>query len=935
MKKRFLYYILVLFLFLGCSTQKNTWLSRSYHNLTARYNVLFNGQQSFERGRESMRKSLEDDFTNVLPMFAYSESAGGQVASSDMNRAIRKGRKLVEKHSINVKPKRPSRESTPDYLAFYNQREFNRWVDEAWMLIGKSHVFQRDWYEGISAFDMILQIFPEKRVRFEALLWIARAYIEMEDIENARLTLERYSSEVEDEKPFYSEAMATFAWYWIVQKDYEKALVYCQKAAESTNDRWQRVRWNFVLGQVAERNEQLDIARKAYAKVEKLNPDYEFVVHARIRRVLLEGGPDNPEIARRELEKYSEEHKNLDFRDEIYFAIAQTWFWEGDTLNALTSLQLAAGYGGGNRILSGNIFKHIAEVYFRSGEYIAADAYFDSTLSSLPVDYDGLYEIKSRKKKLDPLAENLKTIQYEDSVQRIAALPEAEREAFINNLLARVQEEKNDKRFVNETDDSFFYRNFANRGNQSADVTGKWYFYNQTMVSLGQMEFEKRWGRRKLEDNWRRSNKRAILEQDSQVNDGMMPSDPFSQEPPRASKDQPGQGETQDALPDRETLIAGLPLSDEKLRTSSLNIQGSMFNAGHILAYNFHKYTEAIEIFEQLLARYPQTSYREQTLMGIYMACRKKTDSPCMDHYGKVIIDDYPQSKFAEFIRDPQYIEHREAIRMKMNKLYEEAYDDFFSGYWNEVTQKTERIIDQADESLIPQAILLNAVAYGQTDRTGLFRSRLQNIVDNFPQTSQALLAQNWLVLLDQGRTPQRIDLAEALALKTDAERNVKGNLSGEGMSAGKFTFEPDSVHQLIIVMDSKADINQLMFYLANFNFNRYTIGSLELRTENLGPNVKLLETGPFENRIIGLDYFFALLNNPSVFKINNAGEPIVMIISEKNRRALNNAADLEEYQTFFLNNYLPGSDPSAIVINKSEIPDRPYVDFLKENETQ
>jgi tetratricopeptide (TPR) repeat protein len=898
--------------------------------------VLFNGQQSFERGRESMRKSLEDDFSNILPMFAYSKSAGGQVASSDMNRAIRKGRKLIEKHSITVKPpKRPSRGSSPEYLAFYNQREFNRWVDEAWMLIGKSHVFQRDWYEGISAFDMIVQIFPEKRVRFEALLWIARAYIEMGDLENARLTLERYSSEVEDEKPFYSEAMATFAWYWIVQKDYEKALGYCQKAAESANDRWQKVRWNFVLGQVAEENEQLDIARKAYAKVAKLNPDYEFVVHARIRGILLEGGPDNPEIARRELEKYSKEHKNLDFRDEIYYAIAQTWFWEEDTLKALTSLQLAAGYGGGNSILSGNIFKRMAEVYFNSREYIAADAYYDSTLSSLPVDYDGVYEIKKRKKKLDPLAENLKTIQYEDSVQRIAALSESEREIFIDNLLATMQQEKENQRFVDETDDAFFYQNFANRGNQSTDGTGKWYFYNQPMVSLGQMEFEKRWGRRKLEDNWRRSNKGAISQLDFQVDEGMMPSDPFSQKPPRESEGQPGQGDIQDVLPDRETLLSGLPLTDEKIRASSLKIQSSMFNAGHILAYNFHKYTEAIELFEKLLSRYPQTSYREQALMGIYMACLKKADSPCMDHYGNVITDDYPQSKFAEFIKDPQYLEHQEEIRMKMNKLYEDAYDDFYSGYWNAVTQKTKRIIDQADESLIPQATLLNAVAYGQADQPELFRSRLQNIVDNFPQTSQAIVAQNWLALLAQGKTPQKIDLVKAVSFKTDTERNVKGNLTGEGMSAGKFKFEPDSVHQLIIVVDSKADINQLMFYLANFNFDRYTIESLELRTENLGSNVKILETGPFENKIIGLDYFFALLNNPSIFKINNAGEPIVLLISEDNRKALNNAADLEAYKAFFLNNYLPGSDPSAIVINKSEIPDRPYVDFGEVDEMQ
>ena len=38
------------------------------------------------------------------------------------------------------------------------------------------------------------------------------------------------------------------------------------------------------------------------------------------------------------------------------------------------------------------------------------------------------------------------------------------------------------------------------------------YFYSSTTVAFGKQEFKKRWGNRKLEDNWRLSDKISKLE---------------------------------------------------------------------------------------------------------------------------------------------------------------------------------------------------------------------------------------------------------------------------------------------------------------------------------------------------------------------------------------------------------------------------------------
>lgn len=922
MKKTNIIFLFILLVSLGCSTQKNTWLSRGYHNLTARYNVLFNGQQSFSSGEEKMRESVKNDYTQILPAFAYSDNSGGQVSSSDMNRAIRKGYKLIEKHSITAKPSRSVRGAGEEYRSFYNQREFNRWVDEAYMLIGKAHVYSRDWYEGIGAFNMVLQLFPEKSVRFEAMLWMARAYIEMGDFKNAKLYLDRYSSGVENEQKFLSTATATYAWFWIAQDQPEKAMEYCPLAAENATDRWQRIRWYFIMGQLAERIDNSAMAMDAYEKVISMNPDYEMVIHARVNNAMIAGRLGDAEEAREVLKKYAREFKNLDYRDQIYYALAQTYLAEEDTLNALLNLQLAAGYGGKDRILAGNIYHQMADIYFQSSEYVAADAYYDSTLTVLPKDYPGVEKIHHFRQSLTPLAENLRTLQYEDSVQRIAALPEEERTLFIDNLLASMQQQEQQAQAGGAPmDDAFFYRNFANRGSRSTDESGKWYFYNQTMVSLGQMEFEKRWGRREDEDNWRRKNKTSLSDRQTPGSmDGMMPDDPFSQQPPGPG----GQESVEDSggKPDRESLVSGLPLTPEALKESHLKVQKARFNAGHLLAQNFDKHEEAIEQFEELISAYPQTDLREQVLTGIYLSCAEIPDRRCMAHYGQVIMDDYPDSRFAAFVDDPEYFEKLERRHIELDSLYVLAFEDYKKGYWGRVLEQSDMIVESGYDAIKPNAMLLRAAAYSRMGNTNSFREGLLALSNQYSQSSQAEVARHWLELLKQGKEP------EQLLTKTPGSESPEPHVSGEDSAeteSQKFSFTPDSTHYLMIVLQPEADVNQILFYLANFNFDRYTIGGLRLESSTLGGAYNTLQTGPFENSRVGLDYFFALLNNPSVFAVDNPGRPLLLLVSEGNYSELNNASDIELYRQFFLDNYLPGSDPSAIVVTESEIPEEPY----------
>lgn len=926
MKSKWLIYFFSLVVFANCSTGKNTWLSRSYHNLTARYNVLFNGIQSFEEGREQMRESLADDFSEILPMFAYCVQADGQVPTAQMKRAIRKGLKLIDKHSITVKPQRKPSSNNPEYQDFYNQREFNRWVDDAWILIGKAHIYSQNWYEAVSAFDMVLQIFPDHKTHLEAMLWMARAYIEMEDFDRALQLLQQYRAEAGERNPYLVLEQSTLAWLRMRQKNYNEALKYCQNAASNTNDKWEKIRWYFILGQLAQKVGDYDTAYDAFNKVCRLKPDYETTIHARIQQALLAGLPDQPDIARNILKKYAKEYKNQNYRGQIYRGIAETWFNEGDTIMALANLQLAAGYAHDNPVISGKIFKQMADISFQNGNYILADAYYDSALVILPEDYHSIPEIEHIKNKLAPLAENLRIIEHQDSVLRIAAMPEDERNRFIEQLIQQKQELEDANDFVDNVDDAFFYRNFAYGNNSANDESDSWYFYNPPLVSLGQMEFEKRWGRRNLEDDWRRSDKKSQVLQ-SEANNQSQPDDPFAQNLPPDQSNKPVNEKNSNGEISQETLLAGLPLTSEEKAEAHRKIEEALISAANILANNFSKYSEAVALFEELLVRYPQSTYTEEAITGIYLACREMHNSSCLDYYGNMIVRNYPNSTIAQFISNPDYYENLEALSTKMEETYAKAYQKLQQNDWKGVVEVTSSIIHQRYEPLLPQSFLINALAYSQLNQEPMFLEQLQHIVDNFPQSPQAEVADYWLQQFNNGQKPGKIDFSAFFEPSGKPLAKNGSSLVDTIEDDFAFVMAPDAVHQLIIVLSRQANVNELMFQLANFNFDHFTTRTLQLKKFEVAPDRTVLMSGPLENQLGALDYFFSLINQPSVFKVEQIDEPLVMIINDVNWQKINNASDLENYTAFFLEKYLPESSFSTIVINESEIPDYSYTE--------
>ena len=279
-------FILIIFLD-SCSTQKNTFITRSYHSITSKYNILFNGNESFKKGYQSIVDNYKDDFTEILPVFYYENKEQALNAASDMDRSIKKTEKLVSLHSITVKPEIKNNKPLSDkQREFHNKKEYNWYVDENYLLMGKSYFYKHEFDKAKETFMFMINEYKDNKTLYETKIWLARTYNETKEYKNAEEILRTLDADINFPRHLRGDLYTTYSDFYIRQGSYEKAVSYLKKAIGLTGKKRLRVRYTFILAQLYERTGKMQKASEIYGKVVKMNPPYEMTFHARINRAL-------------------------------------------------------------------------------------------------------------------------------------------------------------------------------------------------------------------------------------------------------------------------------------------------------------------------------------------------------------------------------------------------------------------------------------------------------------------------------------------------------------------------------------------------------------------------------------------------------------------------------------------------------------------------
>ncbi len=873
--------IFVVFWLSACSTEKNTLVTRTYHHITSKYNIFFNGEESFQRGLKRARESMEYDYTRVLPLFTYGDESVSQSIAPDMERAIKKATKVITLHSITVKPEYKDGPETPRQKRFYRKNEFNKYVDDNYLLLGKAYLYKHDFMLAAETFRHIITEFPDEPIRFNAMIWLARTHNEngaLIESEKILSTLENNRELPDDLK---TDLNATYADYYLKQDDYARAIPKLERAVARAREKHRKILYHFVLAQLYQRTRQWNEASDHYRKVIKLNPPYEMTFHARINLagVYQAGSGDSQEI-RNELRKMIRDEKNREYLDRIYHALGDIYLKEGRTGEAIEYYRLAAEKSTSNTRQKTLSYLALADLYYEMPEYEMAEAYYDSAVIYMEPDFPGYEDIRTQSESLTRLVKNLNEVHLQDSVQRLASLPEPELYAFIDGIIADVREKEREEMesqslAARDLRHGRMMLSAGSRNRDSGTEGGKWYFYNEGAKSFGQPEFIMRWGKRKLEDNWRRSNKSEISFGGEEM----------------ASVDSAGAEDAAGEIlsnKSREYYLRDIPRTDSMMEISHEKIQEGLLNAGTIYKNELNDRDEAVESFTELIGRYPETEYLLPAYYELYEMYRNAGNESKMNVYKNRIIREFPETQTARILEDPSYAAEINRYQDEVNRFYERTYQAYGQGRYQEVISLSEEAAEKYEgNEVLPRFEMLKVLSIGQLSDKRVFAAHLDSILLKYPGHEVAGHAREILAYINRASPVVREERQVAEAEKI-------------------YRYDPGSVHFTSMAVKSGTDFNQIRFNLINFNLDHHPRREFEVTEQALGEEYHLVTVKSFENDSLAGNYLAGVDTSSMTFHgFDEQPWARLFVISSDNNTTLLMDKDLEKYLAFYREYYL------------------------------
>ncbi len=901
MVKHYLYrfiFIAVLFFLAGCSTEKNTALSRAYNNITSHYNVYFNGRESLRAGVVKINNSVEDDYSKVLPLFKSSNPSTATVAGSDMDNAILKGSKLIQSHSITKKPKRRKNRSK-SYIRFASQEEFNNWIDDAYILMGKAYFYKHNFSSAIVNFNYVVRKFPDDPSRYTAYVWLIRSFTELERYVEAFEIIQQLQLDEDFPHQLEEELAAATSYYYAKQLSYTEGIPFLSLAVKNAGDKQDRLRYKYVLAQWYQETGNPEKASQVFREIARMNPSYKMAFNAQISAAGTFTGIGDVDKLKKELRKMLRDKKNLEFRDQIYFAMGNISAKEGNKDLAKQEYTKSASMSVDNLYQRALSCLTLAQIYFEELEYKKAQSYYDSAMVVIDEKYPNYKQIYARHKSLTRLTDNIYTVEREDSLQRIALMDEPARNTLIDKWIKEANEKEAQARLAESaqmTDRNYFRMNDSRFGLSKTQEGAGWYFYSPTTVAYGKVEFERIWGKRKLEDGWRRSDKRTLSDENEQLAaDSLLVAD--------------GQEKKIKDPKTRDFYTQDLPMNDSLMNISHHKIRNALYNAGRIFKTEFTDYPRSIESFEDLNKRYPENLFALSSWFELWDLYQKLNDQEKSDYYRNLIIGTYPDSKYAKYLLNPNYFIELEARTDSVNRLYQQAFLEFKNGqYLHAGTIADQVMLMQPDSALIPKIKFLSAIAVGTSSSRETFGKLLTEYINTYPAAEPKPLAEKILKLIQDSTLVDYQQLVASGYLNDQLQNSklITGNKTGTDQFDGKFSFDEDLLHYFVIAYPKNADLdlNRLKFDIANYNIDHYTKTDFDIETLNLNNNNSLLIVRSLNNKEQGLIYFRSIIKRRNVFESLKNIKYVNFIASSTNYREITSDKDFGEYLKFFVLNY-------------------------------
>ena len=950
--------------------KKFTLPRRFVQNTVSHYNYFFNANNKLNQVIERARIANIDNYSKLLPFYGYTLD-NTSTQKTDLDSVIYKATAGILIHDLRT-----------------------NWVDNLYLLIGEAYYLRKDFDSASMTFQFInYNLYPHKKKdddqlivgsnengassalsisskedrniidktftrppsRNDAFIWQIRTYIDMGQFGDAAgmiNTLQNDPSFPERLKPSLEEMSA----YWFFQQQmYDSTLVHLENSMPNVLDMHDRARREYLLAQLNELNHHQDDASDYYDKAIRHTTDPLMDIYANLNKAKMLKSNDPAEIDKSiaRLVNMAKKDKFEAYRDIVYYSAAELALIKPDTSAAVFYFKKSTKYNTDNISFKNKAFLKLGEISYVKKNYKDAYAFYDS-LQLADTTLGDITKIEERKNALAKIVKQIVIIEREDSLQSIAAMSPADRDAFLKKLSKTLKKERGIKdEDLGYTNSAYSYFNTKNASSNlfgaNNTASGDWYFYNTTAKAQGYTEFKRVWGKRQNVDNWRRAaaSGNAKAGETPQV-PGIDLGGDIDQ--PGANGDllnsSPG---TSAAVPVQtdlsvEGLLANVPVTKEKLDESNTKVVAALFQLGKHYQNLLEDYPAAIETYEKSLKRFPDSLYAGEIYLDLSYCYRKTGDLQKADYYKNLLVNKFQKSKFTQLALHPEAMEPSKKDPAA-TKRYEDIYNLFIEGDFEKAIKEKQ----QADSLFgnnywSPQLLYIESVYYIKQRQDSVAINVLNQIITQYPKSPLEKKAatmidvlkrrssiENYLtnLTIERAKEDSQIvvyddpTISKGINKDTVAVNNLKPNnqviVPGKAVinpsklappvSNGTFTFDPLSTQNVIMIL-SKVDpvySSEAKNAFTRYNKENFYSLNLEVAKDTLDKDRTLLVFSQFETADDAIKYMDKVKKDaPGEVSWLPANKYSFYIISEANLELLKQNKNLQNYIDL-LNKKYPG----------------------------
>ncbi|MEO5910720.1 MAG: tetratricopeptide repeat protein [Pelobium sp.] len=669
-------------------------------NLTAHYNIYFNARALLEESEKNISSSYDDDFSQLLAIFPLPEEQSSGNETEKLNEVIKKANTIaLEKYESN-------------------------WLDDSYLLLADAEYLKGDFYNAVEYYSYVGITFPEeKKNKLLAYLGQVKSDFALNNLSEADSVLGLATSL--NYKYYKDQLAASKAQIALSKNDVKGAIAALEIAIEETKNKKNKTRWRYILAQLQETNGEQDNAYNNYDKIAKSNAAFDMSFNANLSRIRISEGQQGKQFDKlATLKRLLKEDKNEEFKEQIYFEIANTYREQKNLDKSTEFYQNAAHTVPSTAKQKGLSYLKLAEINFEDlKNYTQAQLYYDSTLQYLPKNYPNYKSIAVKANNLQYLADRLIIIEQQKKLLMNADLSDKELDDqflqyYKEQELANLQEQSLASNQLGSISDF----SEANKSGSS------FYFYNNAALTQGLLEFKKKWGNRKLSDNWRVSSTNLI----SDANKNAVPVDGIDKAKILSLLENPI---TRDSL--KIAYLKNIPFNPASKQLANDKIANALYEIAIFYKDVLKDNAEAAEALEAIVLNYPDNANASSIYYQLYRLL-ENIDPARSESNKNQLLQKFPNSIYAKTISDPNYGKEEDRLDGIVKAKYAQVYDLYLQKKYPEVLQEINSLRTNLGSfrKLDPQVAYLEALAIGNTEKVPAFLASLNGIVSTYPDDS-------------------------------------------------------------------------------------------------------------------------------------------------------------------------------------------------------